>query len=98
MEAVVQVGAKPVVIHHRLQVAIRGDNKTDVHPDGAIAAHSLELLVLDGPQQLGLQFKRHLSDLIEKQRALMRQFEAPDLLAHRSREGAFLVPEQLALQ
>ena len=45
-----------------------------------------------------LELQRNFADLVKKQRASMRQFEASDLLRHRAGERALLVPEQLALQ
>jgi hypothetical protein len=55
-------------------------------------------MVLDGSKQFGLQFERHLSDFIEEERALMRQFESSDPLPRRTRECAFFMAERLAFQ
>ena len=52
--------------------------------DGAVAAQPLELPLLQNAQQLGLQLQRNIADLVQEQRAVVRQFEAPDLL----RDGA----------
>jgi len=41
---------------------------------------ALELLLLQHPEQLGLQLVRNVADLVEKQRPLVRQLEASDLL------------------
>src|SRR5689334_598955 len=97
VEPVVQVGAKLVLVHHRLQVAVRGSHEADVRSDRAGAAHSLELLVLNGTQQFRLKFEWQLTDLIQKQRTLVRQLETPDLLRDRAREGALLMAEELTL-
>src|SRR6185436_5637236 len=48
-------------------------------------------------QQLRLHRHRHLADLVEEDRAAVRELEAPGLLAGRSREGSLLVAEELAL-
>jgi len=50
MQGIVEVGAKRVVFHHRLQVPICGSDQTGVGADRAIAANTLELLVLNGTQ------------------------------------------------
>src|SRR4029077_5764352 len=98
VEPVVQVGAKFVFVHHRFKVAVCGGYETDGGSDRAVAAHPLEFLVLDGAQQLRLEFERHLTDLIEKQRALVSQLEAPNLLRNRTGKRTFLMAEKFALQ
>src|SRR5271166_4152218 len=98
MQAIVEVGAKFVALDHRLQVPVGGSHEPGVGSDRAIAADALEFLVLNCAKQLRLEFQWHFAYLIEKERALMRQFETPDLLRHRSRERALLMPEQLALE
>ena len=42
----------------------------------AVAAHALELLLLEHAQELGLQGGRDLSDLVQEERAAVRQLEA----------------------
>jgi hypothetical protein len=93
VQPIIEVGAKFALFHHRLQVPVRSGYESDVGPDGPIAPNALEFLVLDGAEQLRLEFERHFADLVEKERSLMCQFEASDLLRHRSGEGALLVPE-----
>ncbi len=48
--------------------------------------------------KLGLEFERNLANLVEKNRASVRQFKAPDSLRHCPGERAFLVTEHFALQ
>ncbi len=52
---------------------------------------------LEHPQQLGLQVRRHLADLVEQQRAALRHFEQAFLVQRGAGERAFLVAEQLGL-
>src|SRR5262249_20951592 len=49
-------------------------------------------------QELGLEERRHLADLVEKQRSAVGQLELANLGAHRAGERAFLVAEQLRLE
>jgi hypothetical protein len=49
-------------------------------------------------QQLDLQRRVDLPDLIQKKRPALRLLEAPDPPFVRAGEGPFFVPEQLALQ
>ncbi len=62
-----------------------------------VAADALDLAVLQRPQQLGLHRQRQLADLVEKQRAFVRQFELADAVVGGARKGAALMAEQLAL-
>jgi len=86
MQPVVEVSSKTVARHHRLQVAVGGGHEPGDGTDRAITADALEFLVLNGAEQLRLEFQRHFADLVEKQSSMMRQFEASDLLRHRSGE------------
>ena len=61
-------------------------------------AQALELPVLQDTQQLGLQLQRQIGDLVQKQRALVRQLDAPQPLVERSGERAFFVPEHFAFE
>ena len=82
---VIQVRAELILFHHRLEIAICGGDEADVGPDGAIASDPLEFLVLDGAQQLRLEFERHFPDLIEKQ-------ASPDAPARIVRSSARIAP------
>ena len=64
---------------------------------GLLPADPLDLPLLDGPQQLGLQVEPQVADLVEEQRAAGRQLEFSQLLLVGPRERAALVPEQRAL-
>ena len=81
-----------------LQVTVRGGDQTDVAGDGLVAADALELLLLEDAQDFGLRQRTHIPDFIQEQRATVALLELADALAVGPREGAFLVPEQLALQ
>ena len=55
-------------------------------------------LLLQEPEQLHLNIRWQLTDLIEKQRAAVRCFDQSFPLHVRASEGAFLMPEQLTLE
>ena len=78
-EAVVEVAAERAAGHHGVEVAVGGGDEPHVHLLRARAAQPLELLLLQRPQQLGLHVERDLADLVEEQRAAVRQLEAADL-------------------
>ena len=70
---------------------------SDSNVDGnrVAASDALELALLQHAQQRELGLGRHLADLIEEDRALVRQLEAPAALLHRARERRLLVAEEL---
>ena len=88
VQAIVQVGAELLRLHHRIEVAIRGGNQTRVGAQRARAAETLELTLLQHAQQFRLQLQRDLADFVEKHRAAVRQLEAADAL----RDGAVNAP------
>src|SRR4029450_8051907 len=89
VEPVIQVVAKLVLFDHRFQVPVGCGNKPDIGADGASAPNTLEFLILDCAEQLRLEFKRHFSDLVEKERALISEFEPSKLLPNGAGKGAF---------
>ena len=70
--------------------------KSALHRLGA--ANRPELALLQHPQQLGLQPQRHLADLVEQDRAAVRQLEQALAPGARAGERAALVAEELGLQ
>ena len=78
--------------------AERGHDEADVCLDLGYAADAHEASVLQEAKELCLHVERHLSELVEEERA---SFGRLDLALHalgRAREGAALVTEQLALE
>ena len=67
------------------------------HADLLVAADPPERARLENPQELDLQVGGHLGDLVEEQRAAVGELEVPGTALVGSGEGAFLVPEKLAL-
>ncbi|MCY1408334.1 hypothetical protein D9M71_236540 [compost metagenome] len=93
----VEIGAEMPVADAVGQVAVgRGD---DPHVDVArlVLAQALDLAVLQGTQQLGLQAQRQLADLVEEQRAAVCRLEASATVGGGAGESALDVAEQLAL-
>jgi hypothetical protein len=98
VQPVIQVCSESILVDHRLEIAIGCGHEPNVRSDGAIAANSLEFLVLNCAEQFRLEFERHLADLIEKERALVGQFESPSSLRRGSGKRALLMAEQLAFE
>ncbi len=72
-------------------------DQPEVGADHARAADRPEFPLLQQAQQLDLQLRRHLADLVEQQRTAARQLHQPDLVGNRAGERALLVAEQLRL-
>src|SRR5258706_14623616 len=56
------------------------------------------LAVLQYPQELGLQSKRHIADLIQEQRPSVRRGDKPLVVVDRAGERTFAVPEQFGFE
>ncbi len=97
VQPVEEVLAERPGAHLGQQVAVGRRDQADVDLDGLDAAHALELRLLQDAQQLHLHLDRDLADLVEEQRAAVRQLEAPRLGADGAGEGALVVAEQLRL-
>ncbi len=68
-----------------------------VGADRLVAADAFESLLLQQTQHLGLQWRRHVANLVEEEGAARDLLELADAAAVGPGEGAFLVPEQLRL-
>ena len=97
-QAIVEIGPERSVFDHLHQIAVRRRDDPHVHLLGSRAPEPLELTLLQDAQQLGLYFRRNVADLVQEQRAVMRQLEAADPPGRGTGERALLVPEQLALE
>src|SRR5204863_9303858 len=81
-----------------LQVAVRRGDDADVYLQGGGAADPLEPFLLERAQNLGLERKRQVADLVEEQRAAMRQLELARLARGGAGKGTLFVAEQLGFE
>src|SRR5688500_3687646 len=97
----VQTCALPIsectVLHGLFQNAIRGADDAHVGVDRDVAADALEAPLLNHAQDLRLHGHIELADLIEEDRAAVRELELAELPRARSGERALLMTEQLVL-
>jgi hypothetical protein len=98
LEAVVQVLTKLAAHQHRLEVSIGGRDHAHVYFDPLVAAKLGELRVLQHVEELGLERRPHLANLVEEDRAEVRLLELADAGRGGAGERALLVPEELALE
>src|SRR3954453_11923143 len=75
------------------QVTIAGRNHPNIHGNRATASHPLDLTLLKDAQQRNLRIHRNLADLVEEDRARMRELEPSAALLDGTGEGAFFVSE-----
>ena len=75
-----------------------GRHQTHVHLETFLPADARDPAILEHAQELDLDGRRGIADLVEEQRAAPGPFEGARMPRHRSGEGAFLVAEQFALQ
>ena len=65
---------------------------------GALPSNAFELLLLQGPQELDLHAHGNIADLVEKERAAIRELEAPELGLDCPGKRALLMAKELALE
>jgi len=66
VETVIQVGAKAAGPDLLRKIPVGGCNQAHVETDGAAAAQTLDLALLENAQDLGLQSQLHLRYFIEQ--------------------------------
>ena len=94
----VQVRPEPPGCDLRRQVTVGGGEYPHVDPCGPIRAHPLDLALLQHAQQLRLDGERQFTDLVEEQRAAVRDLELARAVGVRAGERTADVPEQLGLR
>ena len=88
-ESVEQVGAKTPGRHQRREVLIRGDHDAGINDPCGVPADPLDRAVLQRAEELGLGRRRQVGDLIQEQRAVVRQLELPPPATDSGRRAIF---------
>ena len=88
LESVVEIGAKAAFGHLLLQIPVGGGDEAHIHPQRPIGADTLDLALLQGPQQLGLQAEGQFADLVQEQGATVGQLELAGPITDGTGEGA----------
>ena len=73
-------------------------NQPHIDLDGTAAADTFQLAFLQHAQQLGLEGRRDLADLVEEQRAAVGRLETALARIDRAGEGPLLVAEEFGLE
>ncbi len=79
------------------RLVCRGDD-SDIDADRIGRADAPDLAVLEHSQELHLERRRHVGDLVEEERSTVCGLEESPLLPERPCEGAANVTEELALE
>src|SRR5271157_4523729 len=80
------------------EVAVGRAQNADVEADRLVGAERIAFALLHRAQQLDLERKRQLADLVEEYGAFVRRLQESHLVLCRARECAALVAEQLAFE
>src|SRR5271169_2569631 len=84
IQTVVEVATKFASTHHLRQIPIRCSHQAHVHLVSPSAAQALEFLFLQDAQQLGLQCRWNIANLIEEEGTFVSQLETANLLRYGS--------------
>ena len=98
VDAVEEVVAELALPDELRGVAVGRGHETDVHVDELGPADATDLPLLKRPEELGLERLGQLADLVEEERAPVRDLDHPRLGPVRAGERAALVTEQLGLE
>src|SRR5574337_54543 len=97
-QTVVEILAKPPLANFLLEIPIGGRNHANVDLDRPRSADPIDGPLLQRPEQLRLQRRRHLTDLVQQEGAAISRLKLPHATGDRACEGATLVAKQLTLQ
>src|SRR5215212_1515834 len=70
-----QVFAKCSFLDGACKIVVRSSDDANIHPHRSIAANTMNLTSLDCTHQLRLRIETEVSNLVEKQRAVVRKLE-----------------------
>ena len=90
-----QIFAKPLVQDHLVDVRVGGGQDADVHPQRPGLTDRLNLLVLDQAQQLGLDVRVELPDLVQQHGASAGAADDPGCVVAGAGECSAPVAEEL---
>src|SRR2546422_2443477 len=83
VQAIIEITSELAVRYHLPQVATRGCHHADIHARRLRAAESFKFLFLEHTQEFRLEVGRKIADLVQEDRAPVREFETSNL----SRDG-----------
>ena len=98
IDSIVKVLTEISVLDHLLQILVRRTDKPYINRDSFSTTYTHDASVLDCPEQLRLQVKRNVSDLIKEKSSSVCLLELTDVVCMSIRERSFHMAEQFALE
>src|SRR6478672_974401 len=95
---IIQIRAEIALCDQFLEIPVRRGDNAGVGPLGTFGADRIILALLQHTEQLRLEFRRGVPDLVEKNGAAAGELESSSARAERAGERAFHVAEQFALE
>src|SRR5690606_31706887 len=95
-EPVVKILPKRLVLDRLVRHPVRRRDDPRLDRDFLLATDRQDLARLEHAQEMRLELRRHLRQLVKEQRAVVGALEEARMLPSRAREAAFLVTEELA--
>ena len=95
VEAIEQILAEALIANHLFDVRVGGGHDAHVYLHGPRLADRLNLTVLEEPQQLGLNVRFELADLVQEQGAAVGALNHPGRVLARAGERSAAVTEEL---
>src|SRR5581483_8533790 len=92
-----EIAAEVPRFDFRLEILVRRGDHAHVDANRLLSADALERLLLQHPQHLRLRLEAHVADLVEEQRAAVRELEFSLPLIDRAGERALAMTEELRL-
>src|ERR1700751_341095 len=97
-ESIKEICAKAALLCPASERLMRRRYNADIDPHRLVLANPLQFPALEKTQQLGLKREWHLANLIQKERAAVRRFNAACPALYGASERAARVSEKLGLQ
>jgi len=97
-DPVIEVQSEPLPGHFAHQVAVGGGDQPEADLSDPVFSHPPVFLFLEDAEQLGLDCRRQVADLVEEQRAAIGLLQQSPPIGPGAGESAAHVAEQLALQ
>ena len=97
-QSIKKILAEKSFFYALLEVAMSGDDNTNVHAPGTRRSNAKDLSIGQNPQQLGLRGQGHLTGFIKKEGPLVCGLKQSLSLAISTDNRAFFVAEQFAFQ
>ncbi len=94
----IELLTEPAITHGGNEVAVRCTYKSDVHFFCLNRSHSAYCLLFHRQQEVGLELKRHVADLVHEQRSLVCLVEESALGIHGARKRPLHMTEEFALE